>query len=115
MTTDDAFRDTETVATGAGGGALTVTLAVALRPSHVAVITPEPTPAAVTMPVEETVAAAAFELAHVTTRPLSAAPDASRAVAVSCAVWPIVRFADVGVRLSDDTGTRVTVTTRFPV
>jgi len=62
----------------------TVTVAVALLPSVVAVIVAVPGATAVSIPCGETVAIALSELDHVTGRPVSAVPLASRAIADSC-------------------------------
>lgn len=86
-TVDDA-SDTLTDATGAGGGTVTVMGAVPLTPSLVAVIVALPAATPVTVPVDETVATFVFELAHVTTRPVSVAPDALRVTAVPAVVPP---------------------------
>jgi hypothetical protein len=71
---------TLTDATGIG---VTVTVAVPLFPSLVAVIVAEPTATPVTTPLDETVAMPVLELDHVTTRPVSTLLFASRVVAVS--------------------------------
>jgi hypothetical protein len=102
---------TVTDATGTGAAA-TVTDAEPLCPSLVAVIVAEPTAAPVTRPVPFTVATVALLLAHVTVRPPSAVPFASRGVAVNCTVCPTWIPGDPGVTLTDATGaaTLVTVT-----
>src|SRR5713101_5269720 len=96
---------TVTDATGTGA-AVTVTADVPLLPSLVAVIVTGP-PAAtpVTSPLPFTVAIDVLALAHVTTRPDSALPLASRGVAVSCTVWPATTVAGDGVTSTDATGT----------
>src|SRR5207245_2032131 len=63
--------------TEATGTLDTVTAAVPLCPSLVAVIVAAPTATPVTSPVADTVAIAAFELAQLITRPLSTLPAAS--------------------------------------
>src|SRR5688572_32837892 len=63
-----------------------------------------------TRPVDETVATAVLELAHVTTRPLSALPLASFGIAVSCTVWPMTTPAVGGVISTAATAGTVTVT-----
>jgi hypothetical protein len=79
---------TATLATGAGaGGAVTVTLAVPVLPSLVAVIVAVPAETPVTTPVDDTVALELLDV-HVTTRPVSKLPPASRVVAVSVVVPP---------------------------
>src|SRR5207244_2779326 len=72
--------------TDATGTFATVTLAVPLCPSLVAVIVTAPAATPVTSPVADTVAIAAFELVQLITRPLSTLPAASLGVAVSCTV-----------------------------
>jgi hypothetical protein len=90
---------TVTVATGAGGGggsAVTVSAALPLLPSLVAVIVAEPAATPFTRPVDETVAIEAFEVVHVTTRSLSTLPLASRSVACSCVLCPTCTVATPG-------------------
>src|SRR5947209_15778722 len=89
---------------------VTVTVAEPLSPSLVAVIVADPAALAVTSPLPFTVATAVLLLAHVTTRPVSGAPLASRGVAVSCPVCPTGRLRLAGVTLTVATGTVVTVT-----
>jgi hypothetical protein len=69
--------------TDATGTSVTVTVAVPLFPSLVAVIVAEPAATPVTTPLDETVAIPVLELDHVTARPVSTLLFASRAVAVS--------------------------------
>src|SRR5207247_1042692 len=69
--------------TGAPGTGVTVTVAVPLFPSLVAVIVAVPTVTPVTSPVADTVATDVALVAHVTTRPDSGFPAASFGVAVS--------------------------------
>ena len=57
-----------------GGGVVTVTVAVPLCPSLVAVIVADPTATPVTSPVPLTVATPVALLTHVTTRPVNALP-----------------------------------------
>src|SRR5258707_15364196 len=68
--------------------AVTVSPAVPLCPSLVAVIVAAPAATLVTSPLPFTVATAGAVLAHVTTRPESAFPVASFGVAVDCAGCP---------------------------
>jgi hypothetical protein len=96
--------DTLTVATGATGATVTVVADVPLFPSLVAVIVAEPAATPVTRPLVFTVATAALLLLHVTTRPVKALPPASRGVAVSCTVCPVVTLADAGATVTDATG-----------
>jgi hypothetical protein len=79
---------TVTVATGAGGGAFTVTDAVPVFPSLVAVIVTPPATSPLTSPVPDTDATALFDELHVTVRPVSVAPDASRVTTESWTVPP---------------------------
>ncbi len=65
---------------------VTVTVAVPLCPSLVAVIVAEPAATPVTSPVPLTVATPGALLAQAIARPLSGFPLASRGVAVSCTV-----------------------------
>ena len=69
--------------TEATGTLVTVTVAVPLCPSLVAVIVAEPAATPVTDPLAETVATAPLLVAQVTTRPLRAVPFASFGVAVN--------------------------------
>jgi hypothetical protein len=103
---------TVTVATGTW---LTLIAADPACPSLVAVIVTGPVPTAVTNPLPVTVARFALVVDHVTTRPVSALPAASRGVAVNCSVWPTTRFAELGVTPTDATGTADTVTLAEPV
>jgi hypothetical protein len=75
-----------TDATGAGAGAVTVTLAVPLFPSLVAVIVALPGATAVTVPFAATVATPSLLDAHATALPVSTLFAASRVVAVSVPV-----------------------------
>jgi hypothetical protein len=100
---------------GGGGDAVdTVTLAVPVLPSLVALITAVPAATAVTAPIEETVATAAFELVHVTTRPLSGAAAESRGVAVKDTVFPIAIVAVSGVTFTEATALPHTRTRTVP-
>jgi hypothetical protein len=103
---------TVTVDTGAN---VTLTDAVPDLVSLVAVIVAEPALTPVTNPDAFTVATAGALVAHVTTRPLSAAPVLSFGVAVSCTL-PATRIAAVaGATVTEATGTTVTVTAEVPV
>src|SRR5262245_3969879 len=102
---------TETVATGAGGVALTVIVAVSALPSTVAITPTEPADSPVTSPDDDTVAIAGLRLVQVTARPVSSLPLASRADALSCTVlsiW-IVALAGVTTTLATAAGAAVTV------
>src|SRR5438132_1395895 len=94
---------------------VTVTLALPLLPSLVAVIAADPAATPLTSPLPLTVATTVLPLAHVTTRPESALPLASCGVAVSCRVCPCCRFAVAGLTVTDATGTRVTVIAAVPL
>jgi hypothetical protein len=98
-----------TDATGTGA-IVTVTDAVPLLPSLVAVIVAEPAATPVTTPLDDTVAIPVLELAHVTGRPESTAPFASSVVAVSCTVCPTLTLGVDGETLTDATGTVTAVT-----
>jgi hypothetical protein len=84
----DVAGDTDTDATGMGGGALTLRADDALIPSLEAEIIVVPGASAVTSPVAATVATFELELCQVTVRPESGFPFASSSVAVACAVCP---------------------------
>src|SRR6184192_1602847 len=92
LTVTDA---TETIAT--------VTLAVPLCPSLVAVIVADPAATPVTSPAADTVAIAVFELVHATPRPVSTFPAASFGVALSCVVAPTKTFAVAGLTVTEAT------------
>ena len=94
---------------------MTVTAALPLCPSLVAVTVTDPPAFAVTSPFPFTVATTVLLLTHVTTRPVSGVPLASCGVAVSCPVWPAVRLRLAGVTLTVATGTVVTVTAALPL
>src|SRR6266513_2073610 len=84
--------------------AVTVSAAVPLWPSLVAVIVAEPAATPVTRPLPFTPAAAALLLAHVTTRPVSVLPAKSLITALNCWVAPTWRLAVVGLTVTDATG-----------
>src|SRR5437016_1852708 len=71
------------IVTEATGTLVTVMAEVPLCPSLVAVIVAEPAATPVTNPLADTVAMAAFLVAHVTARPIRAVPFASFGVAVN--------------------------------
>jgi len=102
---------TVTDATGTGD---TVTEAVPLWPSLIAVIVAVPGDIAVTSPVDETVAIASLLEDHVTSRE-STVPWASVKVTLSCSVPPCTTVALDGLRATDATGACVTVSVAFPV
>src|SRR6266545_4167495 len=95
--------------------AVTVTVAVPLFPSLVAVIVPEPAATPETTPLVFTVAIEVLLLVQFTARPERVLPFASFGVAVSCAVCPIWMVAVAGLTATDATGTWVTVTAALPV
>src|SRR5438309_1797030 len=101
--------------TDATGTLATVIAAVPLFPSLVAVTVAAPAATPVTNPLPLTVAAAGLLDAHVTTRPVSAAPLASFGVAVSCAVCPPCRLAVAGLTVTDATATLDTVIAAVPL
>ena len=108
---------TETEATGTS---VTVAVEVALFPSLVAVMMAEPaatpvTTPTVTCPLAVTVATAALLVAQVTSRPLNGLPLASCGVAVSWTACPTAALTVAGLRLTDATGTTLTVTAALPV
>ena len=88
---------TLTLATGTG---VTVIVAVPVIPSTVAVIVALPAATAVTTPAALTVATAGVPLLHVTARPVSAFPAASRAPATRDCVPPTTTLAEAGVTLT---------------
>ena len=77
-------------------------------------VTGAPTVMPVTSPEPDTVATALFEEVHVTTRPVSTAPEASRVVAESCTEARGVKDGDAGETLTDATGGGTTVTVAEP-
>ena len=102
--------------TDATGMVDTVTNAVPLCPSLVAVMVAVPVAIAVTNPFPSTVATAVLLLDQVTTRPESGVPFASFGVAVSCTVWPACTVGAAGLTLTKATGaTQVTVTVAVSV
>jgi hypothetical protein len=102
---------TVTLATGTG---VTMTPALPLLPSLVAVIVAEPTDSAVTTPAELTVATAGLLDDHVTRRSVTVVPLASLTVAVSVVVVPTTRLFVAGAMVTLPTGTGVTVTVALP-
>src|SRR5437773_446423 len=87
-----------------GCGACTVTVALPLCPSLVAVIVAEPAAAPVTKPLPVTLATDVLLLAHVTVRPDNGVPFASFGVAVSCTVPLTWTEAAAGATLTEATG-----------
>ena len=92
---------TVTVSTGFP---VTVRAAVPAFPSLVAVMIADPGATAVTAPVEETVAVAVAEDDHVTARPVSTLPEASRSTAVAFVARPAPTLALPSVTVMVETG-----------
>src|SRR5439155_1322528 len=103
---------TVTDATGTG---FTVSAAVPLWPSLVAVIVIGPWAIPVTSPVALTVATELLLLAQVTDRPVSTFPPASFVVAASCTVWSTRIVAVAGLTVTDATGTGFTMSAAVPL
>src|SRR5574341_91857 len=101
---------TKTTPDPGGGAAVTVTAAVPLLPSLVAVIVVGPTATPLTRP-SITVATDGALLHQVMTRPVSTLPLASCGVAVSCTLAPTWTEAVDGVTVTEATGTGVAATT----
>src|SRR5438309_6333274 len=100
---------TATEATEATRTDVTVSAAVLLLPSLVAVIVAEPAVTPATRPLPLMVATLGLPLVHVTIRPVSVPPAESFGVAVSCTVCPTVRLVVAGEIATEATGTVVTV------
>src|ERR1041384_3775229 len=96
------------------GCGCTVTAALPLLPSLVAVIVTEPTATPVTRPVALTVAIAVLLLAHVTTRPVKVLPAESLVTAESCCVPVTTTVAVAGLTVTVATGATVTVMAAVP-
>src|SRR5256712_3185176 len=97
-------------------GGVTVTAAVPVLPSLVAVIvTGPPGTTPVTSPLAFTLAIVLSLDCHVITRPVNGLPFASLGVAVSCAVPPAATLAVAGVTVTDATGAGVTVIAEVPL
>ena len=84
---------------------VTLIVDVPLFPSLFAVIVAKPTATPVTRPLPLAVATAVVELVHVTVRPVRVLPLASFSVAVSGSVAFVKMVADVGVTVTEATGT----------
>src|SRR5690349_7570128 len=80
---------------------VTVTLALPLVPSLVAVIVVAPAATPVTRPFPFTAATALLPLDQLIVRPDRGFPFASSGVAVSCSVWPTGTAADAGLTTTD--------------
>ena len=98
-----------------GGRPCTVTVALPLCPSLVAVIVAVPAAAPVTKPLLVTVATEVLLLDQDTARPDSGVPFASFGVATSCTVAPTKTDAAAGLTLTDATGTVITVMLALPL
>src|SRR5713101_2714521 len=107
--------DAGATVTEATGTWTTVSAALPLCPSLVAVIVAVPATLPVTSPDALTVATVVLLLAHVTVRPVSGAPFASFGVAVSCTVVPSFTDAVAGATVTDATGTCTTVSAALPL
>src|SRR2546422_610900 len=105
----------DTVPGWTGLPAVTVTAAVPLCPSLVAVMVTVPIATPVTRPPVDTVAIAGALDAQVTIRPLSGLPFASSGVAVSWPHCPTWIPAVAGLTLTDATGGGFTVTAAVPL
>ena len=90
---------------------VTVTAAVSLTASLVAIRAAEPAPTAVTSPVPSTVAAARLSLVQEIARPGSTFPFASCAVAERCFVMRRSRFTESEETFTDATGAGATTVT----
>src|SRR5438309_10562189 len=101
--------------TDATGTGVTVTAALPVFASLVAVIVTAPAATLVTSPVEDTVATAGALDAHATARPESTLPAASVRIAASCTLAPTSTTALAGLTVTEATGTRLTVTAAPPV
>jgi hypothetical protein len=91
--------------TDATGARVTVTVAVPVLPSLVALMLAEPAPVAVTRPADVTDATPALELDQTMVRPVRMLPLASRVTADNCIVPPTVRLGAVGETETEATGT----------
>src|SRR5881628_2634559 len=102
--------------TAATGDSVTVTLAVPLCPSLVAVsVTGPPAATPLTSPLPFTLAIALLLDCQLIARPVKGLPLASRGVAVSCTVPVIATFAELGVTVTEATGARETLTVAVPL
>jgi hypothetical protein len=98
----------------ATGTSVTVTVAVPVFPSLVAVIVAVPSATPVTTPLVETIAIEAPLVVHVTVRPVSVVPFASFVVAVKLTVAPTEMLGVKGLTVTVATGAGVTVTVADP-
>jgi hypothetical protein len=91
-------------ATGAG---VTVSCALPLRPSLVAVIVAEPGATAAIVPLADTVAIALSDEVHETVRPVSTAPAAERSSAAAAPACPAASVVALSDTVTVDTGSKV--------
>jgi len=110
--TDVGVSDTVTLATGT---AVTVSTALPLWPSLVAVMVVVPAASVVATPLLFTVATAVFELLHVIVRPVRTVFDALRVTAVPCDVAPTATDVGASDTVTLATGTAVTESTALPL
>src|SRR3954470_22563501 len=96
-------------------GASTAIAAVPFRPSLDAVIVTVPAATAATIPVDVTVATSGRFDDHVTVRPLSGCPDASRGCASRSTVCPTTSVAELGLTAIEAIGVGDTVTAPTPL
>jgi hypothetical protein len=108
----DCASDTLTLATGA---CVTVSTAVPLRPSLLAVIVVVPGVIAAMPPEASTVAMAVFEDDQMIVRPVSASFDALRSVAVAMVLDPALTDDAARLTVTVATGTGVTVSVADPL
>src|SRR5438132_434054 len=101
--------------TDATGTFDTVTLAVPLCPSLVAVIVADPTATPVTRPLAETVAIVVLLVVQVTVRPVSTFPFASLTTAPSCCAEPTEMVAAAGLTATEATERSLTARIAVPV
>src|SRR3989442_8998282 len=105
----------EAISPAPTSAAPTVTAALPLCASLVAVMVAVPGLSALTLPVASTVATAGALLVQVTTRLASGLPLASCGVAVSCSALPWGSDPVPGLTATDAIGTGTTVITAAPV
>jgi predicted anti-sigma-YlaC factor YlaD len=109
-TSEDGLSVTDTVATGTGGGAITVKLLWPCTPSLVALITAVPGVAAEITPASETLAIAELELSQMIGLLARGAPFASLGVATACSVCPATSDGAGSAKETAATGLRTTST-----
>jgi hypothetical protein len=93
---------------------VTVTVAVPVFPSLVAVIVAEPGDTPVTSPVAETVAIPGEPDVNEIGRPVSTLPWSSVTTAESCNVWPVITLPWPGEMITELTGFGLTLTADVP-